>query len=450
MVKLKNTFLLILFFLTFKLYYFFQIPIELKKQVYQYPLNLIQYRRLFEIDKPNEILSLPLITINLGTPNQKLKLIYNTGSQVTWVLRESETNILQKPFYSNLSKTFHKTDKIYELNYFTYGTLATSVKDILYFNNEINVEFYFFHLFFYSPNTLICDGEIGFARLYHGIYSDPYIVKEAINYSFLNELHIKNNISKIFSHKWLNNKKGILYIGELPFKKKIDDNNINVNINDYNENIVNITKCLNIINTGEISNYWNCRIDELIIGNEIVNISLNNKTIFSTGERFIFIPQEIGDIMFIYGNYSEWSRKNCFFYYQVAFRELHCKIEGFKFEYFPNLIFNFNGYIINVKPEDVFLINNNKYYRNIIVINNKKDFWILGFPAIKNHNMIFYDDGYVYFYNIKENFLNLSYIITFGIVIIIIFFLIYVLSKKNKKKKRKPKYHKINDLPYNK
>ena len=80
MVKLKNTFLLILFFLTFKLYYFFQIPIELKKQVYQYPLNLIQYRRLFEIDKPNEILLLPLITKNLGTPKQKLKLIYNTGS----------------------------------------------------------------------------------------------------------------------------------------------------------------------------------------------------------------------------------------------------------------------------------------------------------------------------------------------------------------------------------
>ena len=221
MVKMIKIFSLILFSLTFKLYFFFQIPIELKKQIYQYPLNLIQYRRLEEVDKPHEILSLPLITINLGTPKQKLNLIYNTGNQVTWVLRESETNIIQKPFYSNLSKTFYKTDKIYELNSFTYGTLATGVKDILSFNDEINVEFYFFHLFFYSPNTLICDGEIGFARFYRGIYSDPYIVKEAINYSFLNELHIKNNISKIFSHKWINKKKGILYIGELPFKKKI-------------------------------------------------------------------------------------------------------------------------------------------------------------------------------------------------------------------------------------
>ncbi len=209
---------------------------------------------------------------------------------------------------------------------------------------------------------------------------------------------------------------------------------------------MNITKCSKNFVIGEISNFWNCQIEELRIGNEIINISLNNKTIFSTGERLIFIPEIVGDLMYNYGNYSEWSKKNCFFKFQVAYRELHCNIQGFKFEYFPNIYLNFNGYIIEIKPEDVFLINNNKYYRNIIVINNKKDFWILGIPALKNHNMIFYDDGYVYFYNIKENFFKLSYLIIFGIVIIIIFFLIYVLTKKNKKKKRKPKFHKLDDL----
>ena len=426
----------ILFFvLQFQKYFSFQLEINLKKQIYQYPLNFIQYRRLFEIDKPFEILSLPIITIHLGTPKQKLNLIYNTGSQVSWVLRETETNIQQKPFYYNLSSTFLKSENIYELNSFTYGTLAYGVSDILYFNDEYYAEFNFFLPFFFSPNTLISDGEIGFAKKYKGINSDPFIIIDALNYSILNQLNIQKNISKNFSHKWINNKKGILYIGELPFQEKniID---INYYINNSNYKNLNITKCSKNFVIGEISNFWNCQIEELRIGNEIINISLNNKTIFSTGERLIFIPEIVGDLMYNYGNYSEWSKKNCFFKFQVAYRELHCNIQGFKFEYFPNIYFNFNGYIIEIKPEDVFLINNNKYYRNIIIVSNKKDFWILGIPALKNHNIIFNDDGFVYFYKIKENDILKILLFSFGIICFLAIGLILFFNCKNKSEKK--------------
>ena len=75
----------------------------------------------------------------------------------------------------------------------------------------------FMLIFYLSPNSLFADGELGLARKYLGIYSDPYITKNVSNFSLIDGLFKNNKIEKkMFAHKWISDKRGLLYIGEYP------------------------------------------------------------------------------------------------------------------------------------------------------------------------------------------------------------------------------------------
>ena len=104
----------------------------------------------------------------------------------------------------------------------------------------------------------------------------------------------------------------------------------------------------------------------------------------------------------------------------TAYKELHCDYKSFKYSYFPNIYFNFNGYEIKLTPEEIFYYNNNnKFYRLLLVLTNKKDYWIFGSLLTNKNNMIFDgDNGTVTFYKMRKLF-NSSIIINYMITSLI-------------------------------
>jgi hypothetical protein len=228
-------------------------------------------------------------------------------------------------------------------------------------------------------------------KTYSSLPTDPFISFGADLFSWVDQLK-KNNIisSSIFAHYYTNpNKSGIVYIGETPTG----------NFNYY--------KCISPTQRALFSYCWSCEISEIKINNIPFNIdSSSNVAVFSTGERFIFIPENNADIIQNIINYSDWAKNNCKLDEHVAYKELHCNYENFKYSYFPIITITLGDYIIKLKPEDVFYYNyNSKYYRLLMVIYNKKDYWILGTPALKGKNMIFNkEENTVIFF--EENKLN--------------------------------------------
>ena len=82
---------------------------------------------LYEYERPNEKLSLPVLTINIGFPFQNFSLIYSTGKLLTWVYRDKSNydKLSQKYFDIKLSKTLNLSEEeVCEINTFTFGSLC--------------------------------------------------------------------------------------------------------------------------------------------------------------------------------------------------------------------------------------------------------------------------------------------------------------------------------------
>ena len=403
-----------------------QLKLKLEKQVYQFPINHNLYRRLkedplrdlhfYEYENPSIKIALPVLQVNIGNPSQNFSLIYSTGKQVTWLFRYKSNNeeLSQKYFDAEKSKTLIRYKEIYEINSFTFGTLGSQVKDYISITNNTSTFMSFILVFFLSPNTLFADGELSFNRKYLGIYSDPYITKDVSNFSLMeglyNNKYIKN---KIFSHKWLKGKnEGILYIGEFPLLEE-------------EKPYYDFHSCKSYNIRGEINQFWNCFIDGVRVGNNYRINYTNDIGIFSTSEKFIFVPEKNYELIDYIKNYSKWGKNNCFLEGLTAFKELHCNYKGFKYSYFPDVYFNFNGYEIKISPEDVFYYNDNKkFFRLLIVLFNKKDYWVFGSLLTNKNNMIFDGkNGTVTFFTKKE-IINSTLIVNYLLFILLILSLI--------------------------
>ena len=318
---------------------------------------------------------------------------------MTWVYRDKSNydKLSQKYFDTEKSKTLIKYKQIYELNSFTFGTLCSRVQDYITISNNISTYMSFMLIFFLSPNSLFADGELSLIRKYLGIYSDPYITQNVSNFSFLEGLYNDNHIKhKIFAHKWLKgNNEGILYIDESPLTEE-----------EKPYYIYHTCRAYNII--GEINQFWNCYIDGIRIGNNI-NINYTNDIgIFSTSEKFIFVPERNYEVIEHIKNYSNWGKQNCVLEGATAYKELHCEYKSFKYSYFPDVFIRFNEYEIKLSPEDIFYYNDNKkYFRLLMVLYNKKDYWVFGSLLTNKNNMIFdVEKGTVTFFKKREIFSN--------------------------------------------
>lgn len=409
-----------------------QLKLKLKKQVYQFPVNHNLYRRLIhsklneksplrelyldEYEKPSIKLSLPVVSVNIGFPPQNFSLIYSTGKQVTWVYREKSNydKLSQKYFATEKSKTIIKYKDIYEINSFTFGTLCTKVQDYINITSTTSVFMSFMLIFYLSPNSLYADGELSLIRKYLGIYSDPYITKNVSNFSLMDGLYNNKYIkNKTFSHKWVDGKnEGILYIDEYPL---LDEEKPYYDFH--------MCKAYNI--RGEINQFWNCYIDGIRIGHKY-NFNFTNEIgIFSTSEKFIFIPERNSEVIDYIKNYSTWGEENCVLEGVTAYKELHCNYKRFKYSYFPDVYFNFNGYEIKLNPEDIFYYNGNKkYYRLLLVLFNKKDYWVFGSILTNKNNMIFDgESGTVTFFKKREIFSS-SLVVNYLLYILIVLSLI--------------------------
>lgn len=414
-----NIFSILLFFFSSSLQ--FEVPFKLKAQIYQYPLNFKLYRNLLEVEKPSSILAVPIVSVDIGTPTSSYNLIYSTGTTASLTLNDNCVTTLQNPFLNTQSSTCDKEDGSYESNSYTYGGLTSVFNDYINFsdNSAGRIKMKFFNYFHYSPNTLISDGELGMSKRYKSLYTDPYITKEVEQFSIIEQLYANNIIDKrVFAHQYKNDKEGTVFIGEEP-----------------KGDLIKYT-CKGTQSKGEPSNYWNCPISTFKIDNKEIQIDYNtNIAMFSTGERFIFVPEESQGIIEYIKSYSTWGKEHCTLDVHVAYQELHCDYKGFKYSYFPTISFTFEEYEIELKPEDVFYYNyNNKYYRLLLVIYNMKKYWIIGSPVLKGHNMIFnVDEDTVTFFTEKKS--KVGLIAAVLILLLIIGGIVAWFIRRNNKKK---------------
>ena len=117
---------------------------------------------------------------------------------------------------------------------------------------------------------------------------------------------------------------------------------------------------------------------------------------------------------------------------------------------------NFNGYEIKLTPEDIFYYNENKkYYRLLMVLFNKKDYWIFGSLLTNKNNMIFDGENEtVTFFKKREmfsdsliaNYLLYALLILILLGIYLIWMKLYYFNLDGKKKKVLSDYKSVNLL----
>ena len=117
---------------------------------------------------------------------------------------------------------------------------------------------------------------------------------------------------------------------------------------------------------------------------------------------------------------------------------------------------NFNGYEIKLTPEDIFYYNENKkYYRLLMVLFNKKDYWIFGSLLTNKNNMIFDGENEtVTFFKKREMFSNslIANYLLYALLILIllgiylIWMKLYYFNLDGKKKKVLSDYKSVNLL----
>ena len=431
-----RTLIIFSFFFNSKIIFCIQLKLKLENQVYQFPINHNLYRRLkeeplrdlyfYEYETPSITLALPILQVNIASPSQNFSLIYSTGKHVSWVFRYKSNNeeLSQKYFDTEKSKTLIRYKEIYEINSFTFGTLGSQVKDYISITNTTPIFMSFILIFFLSPNNIFADGELSFNRKYLGIYSDPYITKNVSNFSLMEGLYNNGFIkNKIFAHKWIKGKnEGILYIDEFPLSEE-------------EKNYYDFYICKSYNKRSEVNQFWNCFIDGIRIGNKYRINYTNDIGIFSTSENFIFVPEKNYELIDYIKNYSTWGKNNCFLEEWTAYKELRCNYKGFKYSYFPDIFINFNGYEIKISPEDVFYYNDNKkFFRLLIVLFNKKDYWVFGSLLTNKNNMIFDgENGTVTFFQKREIFSS-SLVVNYLLIILLFLILIgiyFILKMKH-------------------
>ena len=364
------------------------------------------------------------IPIQIGTPSQNFKVIFDTGSLALWVpgINSIETTKKINHFNKSISKTFESTDEKFEFVYGTGYCKGIYGIDTIKFQN-VNFSLNFGIASYIDFNVSNIDGILGSMR------KDPYSeISEILFFEKLKRIGLINNT--IFSVKKISNStKTKLYLGGKH--------------NDFNKSNIGSCKLLSGLQNGIM---WTCRLKYLIFGN--VNdftknaFEINFPTIFDTGTNIILTPFAFKKTIF-----KGLNSKNCELIDEEKMSFIICK----KYDDISEISFVFGNYSFTIPNDKMFILQEylgEKFYLCSFVF-TETNIMILGMPFFevfhtlfddKNQELLFYSDisNIIYIQDkITFWFLYGKMIIIFIIIIIIISSLILCCCCFNSKTEKK-------------
>ena len=165
--------------------------------------NQTLLRSLINLPIQQSELSLPLININIGEPNQKFSLVLDSGSSHMWVYDSNCNSCKAKnKFIKSDSKSFILSEENIKINFISGNIKGNLCKDSLYFSQDVNISSFYFLLVNESNIDFYIDGILGLSK---GSFNNKY--------SFLNQLKTRKIIKNNLLLYDLINKS--LYIGEI-------------------------------------------------------------------------------------------------------------------------------------------------------------------------------------------------------------------------------------------
>ena len=324
---------------------------------------------------------LPAIDIRLGSNNQYITVLLDTGSDILWVAGpgSSRANI----YNPSNSESAKRTSEKLEYNY-----AAGSIKGY-YYNDQINFltanNFYAYFGVASSINLELYDfdGIMGLGRK----YSDK-------KKSILNTIKNIGAISStIFSFKYDENKDMMFfYLGE-------QHEDFNINNSDKNKHIASS----NLIKSKYYgTELWVCDIVSLGIkkGNTIVKkITFNIEGLFDTGSNNIIFPSK-----YISSLQDTITSFNCFLYEEGnsevgSQKAIYCRDPN----NLPKITIGVRNHILTLGKKrfyDVIEVNNEKLTRLRFFFEEEVDYCIIGQSFYFEYHTLFDDaNGVLKFYN---------------------------------------------------
>ena len=348
------------------------------------------------IDSSNISNFVPMTSeVCLGTPRQCLDMAFDTGSIFLTVIGDWLGQFYPRYFDSvNSSSYWAKSETEIFPDYTEHYIGGTEAVDLISFKilpEERNFYFNFINGFGYSQKTnfLHAEGNIGLARN----YSIPldYIVNDEDDeniqrFSLINLLYDYNLIKKkIFYIKYSSNETGELVIGE-ELELKPFESIFYCPCLKYNETL---PAMINIL--------WTCKLNKVYLGGDEQDIG-DAYAVISNGENFIVGPYQIG--MKIIEKYKEYFSDHCFIENELSDYVLVC--DQIQPASLPSLTFILGEYLIEIPKNKLFFYNQKKI---TFALKTRKnfDYWILGNPALKDHQMLFdYEKNLVGFITKKQ------------------------------------------------
>lgn len=392
-------------------------------------------------ENTSELFSPMTFQICVGTPSQCLNVGYDTGSYTTWL--PDEEIYYQNYFDSTASSTYQQ--KPFQL--FTCET-ETSIEgnefiDLVKLPSISEKTFYFnmIHANNYKNKLLSADGNAGFARLYIDDPTKEIFSNEMKRFSFVEYLFNVNHIDKkLFYHRYFNDTHGELIIGE--------DLDLKMNEKMYYCNCVKDEVLPKIVD-----NFWNCKLDKLTI-NDVDEDVTNIIAVFSTGEKYINCPYQIGvEIMEKYKieNPNSCSIKN------LNEKESIMECDEINIQKLPNFKLKFGDYTIQLDGKNMFFKEKKKYIF-AVKASSTLSWIILGDPIMKVQNFVFDADkdrvGFIESKLIQKNmvmFYLLWGILGFCVIAILFFALSSFIRYRNRVKleqeiKNMEKSYSVNEM----
>ena len=384
-------------------------------------------------------------SIYLGSTNQKLSIIFDTGSNILWVPLYNCTscrNYTKKynPLNSSTSKSLNiKKNITYAIGYVNGNLYEDSIsinsnpkKEFLY-NQKMQADNFIFLAIHEEKNLsgTIADGVMGLGINDEGNYRN----------SFIETLYNQNKIkSPSFSFYLTHSKdQSRIYIGD------ILENN-------YMKNFFK-NKKFNKCDVPLLSNYWLCNIQKGIqmydpLGKNDYNFISNSDLIFDTGTSYIIIPRN--DFLHIITHFNRKIPDKCKINQNY---QLICKCNS-EYEFGSFSIYLGFGNFFNISFSDIIDYNSKNTFQchfQIMVDVFDIKTWILGDSAlrstlisfnieereikfIQNVNRMFNQDNLAvsasdYIEKLNQSYYHLIYwLLGIFVLLIIVFIILYYVN----------------------
>ena len=359
--------------------------------------------------------------ICIGTPQQCLNVLYDTGTPYL-ILGIPNSNLkFKKSFNSLMSDSFSATsDKILAIPFKSSVISGREVRDKVSIIPKFRLPYLFsFVLSWNSTEAFDYEGILGLGNYYPKIDSDNSFDER---FSFVHYLKKNGIISKlIFGHEYHDRTHGIIYFGEEPKSMK----------NGY-------FKC-KVQNFISYVNKWHCQLLSMHYTNGENYTTLSSTAAFDTGYSFIKGPYwQVSNIL---DKLKEIGGKKCEYVFQIIDESnelvrMICDL-NIKISNFPDISFDIVGFKMTLLKRDLFrkikILGGEIKYEVIIVGDSTYDFWNFGEPILKNYDMVFnYEDNTVGF-KVNNNFLGgdwTNVIILFIVLICLIAGAVYIIRNR--------------------